>query len=166
MKKLVTIALTLILALTLAACGGAKQPAGPDLSKFPKDLKEWSATDYNNYFIAAGVYDEKIGYVQDHATYWFDTPVCEGSGAMDDAGDVMVFIFTFDPAAQDADVPAFMEELRTSKAFPEELSGLPMDHMAANACFCFQFSGSEEVYQAAEKAFQDLMTAMKVTPDF
>lgn len=139
---------------------------GLDLSAFPADLKDWSAADYNKYFIQAGVFKEDIAYIQDHESYWIDTPVYEGGGAMDDVGDVMVFIFTFGPEAKDADVPAFMEELRKTKTFPEELSGLPMDHMAANACFLFQFSQSDEVYNAAEKAFTDLMTAMKVTPDF
>lgn len=171
MKKLFAIVLAVIMIMTMVACTNQPketepQDTGLDLSAFPADLKDWSAEDYNKYFIQAGVFKEDIAYIQDHENYWINTPVYEGCGAMDEIGDVMVFIFTFDPEAKDADVPAFMEELRKTKTFPEDLNSMPMDHMAANACFLFQFSQSDEVYEAAEKAFNDLMTAMKVTPDF
>ncbi len=177
MKKLLAIALAVIMVLSMAACGAQSNEKEPknnvDLSKYPADLKDWTAADYNNYFIAAGVYSEELGYVQDHATYYDGTPIYEASGAMDDVGDYNVLIFTFDPKSEDEEVATWMETIRSTKAFPTEVSddmsavaGFPMDHMVANAVFSFQYSQSDAVYEAAEKAFQDLMTAMNVTPDF
>lgn len=176
MKKLLAIALAVIMVLSMAACGAPNETEpknNVDLSKYPADLKDWTAADYNNYFIAAGVYTEELGYVQDHETYYAGTPIYEASGAMDDVGDYNVLIFTFDPNSDDEAVATWMETIRSTKAFPTEVdddmsavAGFPMDHMVAYAVFSFQYCQSDAVYEAAEKAFQDLMTAMNVTPDF
>ena len=171
MKKLFAIALVVIMALSLAACDSKPQEEttakGPDLSQFPADLKDWTAADYNNYFIQAGVYENNDkAYVQDHASYWVNTPIYEGSGYMDDVTGDYIFIFTFDPDSKEADVPAYMDSVRATKSTGKDYSDIPIDHMVANMCISYTFCQTESVYQAAEKAFNDLVAAMNATPDF
>ena len=106
MKKALSLIIVLLIVFSFVACsnGGTSNADNADnsnnanvsadikkvdLSAYPADINAWSAEDFNNYFLAAGVYkDDNNLYVQDHATYWAGSgiPVDEGSGYMDDSG--------------------------------------------------------------------------------
>ena len=169
MKKLFALALTLIMVLSLAACstaGNGGKTDGVDMSKYPADINSWTAQNFNDYYTDCGVYtDKQYVYVQEHEGYWTGTAFDEASGYMDDVGATSI-ICILDPDSTEGDASAVAEYIRTNKAFDEDFSSMPVDHLAGNVVFVYGISADEEFYSAMEKATQDLFTALKVTPDF
>lgn len=173
MKKLFALMLVFALALSLTACGGstdneANAPAVIDMSKYPADPYDWTSTDIVNYFTEAGVFtNEDWVYVQDHPTYYAGTAVHECVGYMDEEGLVMICVFNTDPNnGETLDVDAFLQGVRDTHALPEDLSSLPMDHMVGDLIFFYSFTADETVYNAFDAAYEQLVAALGVTPDF
>ncbi len=168
MKKLLVLILSLIMALGLAACGGdgGDKSGGVDMSKYPADIDEWTAQNFNDYFTEAGVYtNEDWVYLDGHDIY-AGTGVYECGGYMDDAGMIDLCVFIVDPDSKEVDMEAFLTTIKETKAFPEELNAIPLDHMVGNALFLYSYTADEEVYDAFEKAYNDLITALGATPEF
>lgn len=181
MKKVLALILVLVLALSLAACttgnngenggetGGTTsgETGGMDMSKYPADINEWTAQNFNDYFKEVGVYtnDEYI-YMQDHATYYSGTAVDECGGYMDNEGLYFTGVFIVDPDSQEADGKAMLENLRSTKTFPEELGSIPVDHLVGNVVFFYSFSADEAFYNAFDAAYNQLIKDLGVTPDF
>lgn len=169
MKKLLALILSLTMVLCLAACGedgGAKEV---DMSKYPTDINEWTAQNFNDYFTDAGVYTNADWvYLQDHATYWAGsgTAIDECGGYMDDAGMVNIAVFTIDPNSLEADATELINYLKENKCMPEDLMGFPVDHLVGNVIFWYGTTADEDVYAAFDKAYNDLIAALGVTPDF
>lgn len=173
MKKLITLMLSLLLVLSLVACSTpsddkkAEGDAAIDMSQYPADPYEWSGEDLVRYFKEAGVFTkEEYIFIQDHPTYYAGTAVNEAVSYMDDDGLIMICIFNTDPANGDADVDAFLAELRESHTMPEDLSSLPMDHMIGDLIFFYSYTADEEVYNAFDAACQQLAKDLGVEMDF
>ena len=168
MKKLLALILSLTMVLCLAACGegGAKEV---DMSKYPTDINEWTAQNFNDYFTDAGVYTEADWvYLQDHATYWAGsgTAVDECGGYMDKVGMVNIAVFTIDPNSLEADGTELINYIKENKSMPENLMGFPVDHLVGNVAFWYGATADEDVYAAFDKAYNDLIAALGVTPEF
>lgn len=171
MKKLITLMLSLLLVLSLVACGASDdkkaEDAAIDMSQYPADPNEWSGDDLARYFKEAGVFTkEDYLYVQDHATYYAGTAVDECVSYMDDDGLIMICIFNTDPANGDADVDAFLAEVKENHTLPEDFSSMPVDHMIGDLIFFYSFTADEEVYNAMETACQQLAKDLGVEMEF
>lgn len=172
MKKVLAMVLALMMVLAMTACNGGgadktTEAGGIDMSKYPAKLNEWSGQNFLDYFKEAGVFtNEEWTYVQDHATYWAGTAVDECAGYMDMDGLVMICVFIVDEDSTEADAKAFMDHVRTNKMFPEDLSSIPVDHMVENVIFWYSATVDEAVYNAMDAAYNNLIQAMGVTPDF
>lgn len=129
---------------------------------------DWTSTDIVNYFTEAGVFtNEDWVYVQDHPTYYAGTAVHECAGYMDEEGLVMICVFNTDPNnGETLDVDAFLQGVRDTHALPEDLSSLPVDHMVGDLIFFYRFTADETVYNAFDAAYEQLVAALGVTPDF
>ncbi len=188
MKKALSLIIVLLIVFSFVACsnGGTSNADNADnsnnanvsadikkvdLSAYPADINAWSAEDFNNYFLAAGVYkDDNNLYVQDHATYWAGSgiPVDEGSGYMDDSGAYFTEVFIIDPNSAEGDAASFLARVREIKAldFGEGGDALPIDHLVGNVAFCYGLSTDEDFYNKMEAAYQQLVADLGVKADF
>ena len=181
MKKALALLLTLLMVLSLTACGASKpaqteapaEAAGVDLSAYPEKLEDWTGQNFIDYFKAAGVFKDGDGYetwLQDHANYWPGTPVNECAGCWDDAGTFMVMIFLFDGSNADTseeDLNTWLDGIREKKTLPEEYMSMPVDHLVGNIGFTYEiYIQDEDAYNAMNDAFHALMQAKGVTPEF
>lgn len=176
MKKILAVALALVMALSMAACntGNNSTPSttggeasGIDMSKYPADINEWSAQNFNDYFTEAGVYtDASYIYLQDHATYYTGTAIDECGGYMDDNSLYFTGVFIIDPDSTEADGNAMLDYVRTNKTFTEELGSIPVDHLVGNVAFLYSYSIDEDFYNAFDAAYNQLITDLGATPDF
>lgn len=172
MKKVLVMVLALMMLFGLAACGNeakdkTTEAAGIDMSKYPADINEWTSQNFLDYFAEAGVFTKsEWTYIQDHANYYVGTAVNECAGYMDDTGMIMISIFTFDPESTEVDVKAALESIRTNKTLPAELGSIPVDHMAGNVVFWYSMTTDEAAYNAMDAAYNELVKALGVTPDF
>ena len=90
MKKIMKVVLATFLLVCFAGCN--KESDGKnddenstdvDMSKYPAEISEWSGQNFVDYFTEAGVFSNDNGYetwIQDHTSYWPDTPVNECAG--------------------------------------------------------------------------------------
>lgn len=171
MKKLFAMLFALVMVISMAACTPNDTPDpsddGVDMSQFPAKFEDWDANDLNKYFAAAGVYaKEDWIYVQPHAEYYPGTAVNDGCGYMDTDGMIMIVMFTFDKNSTEADVPAYMEFVRTNKKLDDEMGALPIDHMLGHVAFCTSYTVDEDVYNAMEAAIQQLAKDVGIELDF
>ncbi len=168
MKKLLALILSLTMVLCLAACGGGDDKSGEvDMSKYPADINEWTAQNFNDYFTEAGVYtNEDWVNFQDHAQYYSGTAIDEAGGYMDDAGMINIAVFIVDPDSIEADGEALLNYVKENKCLTEDFSAMPIDHMVGNALFWYSYTSDEEVYNAFEEAYNNLVEALGVTPEF
>lgn len=175
MKKLLAMILALVMALSLAACStGSSNPGttggeagGIDMSKYPADINEWTAENFNDYFTESGVYtNESYVYYQDHANYYSGTAIDDCGGYMDENGLYFTGVFIVDPDSAEADGNALLDYIRTNKTFTEELGSLPLDHLVGNAAFFYSFSTDEDFYNAFDAAYNQLIADLGATPDF
>lgn len=127
-----------------------------------------------DYFTEAGVFTNKDWvWVQSHEEYWANTPVYEASGYMDNEGTVTIMFFTFKNDLADVpegDVQKFIDGIKSSEdhMFPEygEIVPMPIDHLIGNIAVNYSYTTDEAVYNAMDKAYNDLITALGVTPEF
>ena len=197
MKKLLALALAMMMVLSLAACGdtgsspsapnsdagtqestpvggeGSQEPAGgTDLSAYPANLNDWTGQNFIDYFTAAGVFTEGAGresWLQDHIDYWPETPVSECAGYWDDDSLILIMIFIFDGSLPDTTPEAASEMknyIKENKMLPEEYASFPVDHLVGDVAFCYMLTTDDDVYNAMDAAYNDLVSAMGVTPDF
>lgn len=149
---------------------------GIDMSKYPADFNEWTAQNLVDYFNEAVDFPGDCEtWVQDHASYWAGMPVyeCAGVWNADGAGDVCVMFFVFNPDSPDT-TPEAVEEVKQKirddanhDYTTEDLNLGPQDHMIGNVSFCYgMLTLNEEVYNDVEAAYNDLVKALGVTPDF
>ena len=137
------------------------------LSKYPADINDWTSQNVLDYFTEVGVFtNAEWAFIQTHEEYYAGTPVDDCVSYMDYDGMVMICIFTFDPQNEDADVNAALESIRSTQTMPAEVGGVPVDHMVGNLAFFYSFTADEEVYNAFDAAYKELIAALGVTPDF
>ena len=156
-----------------AGGGESQEPSGGvDLSAYPADLNDWTGQDFIDYFTAAGVFVEGNGretWLQDHVDYWPGTPVSECAGYWDDDGLILIMIFTFDGSLPDTtpeDANAWKGSIRENQMLPEDFGSFPVDHLVGDVAFCYMLTTDDDVYNAMDAAYNDLVSAMGVTPDF
>ena len=175
MKKVLAIALAFVMLFSFAACSGSSEPIEVqlvDLSKYPAELSQWSAQNLIDYFTEAGVFTEgkgKESWLQDHEFYWIDTPVNECAGYWNETGSILIMCFTFDdtlPDTKPEDVAAMIETIKEKHQLEMELDIIPIDHFAGNIAFSFSYTTDDAYLNAAEEAYNNLVTALGVTPDF
>lgn len=147
-----------------------------DLSKYPADFNDWTAQNLADYFFEAVDFPSDCEiWVQEHAEYFANMPLYECSGIWnaDGADDVCAVFFTFKPDNPDTkpeEVEAIKKIIREDKNHDyttEDLLLGPQDHMIGNVSFSYGITTpNEEVYNAIEEAYNDLVQAMGLTPDF
>lgn len=169
MKKVLAIFLALVMLLGVSACGDAGNVSGGgneiDMSAYPADLNEWSSQNFLDYFAEVGVFEnEDWRYIQDHATYYAGTPINECAGYMDDEAIIMIGIFTID--SDSADAEELLSYIKEHKATTDELGAFPIDHMVGNVLFWYSETLDEDVYNAMDEAYNGLVSAMGLTPEF
>lgn len=176
-KRFMAMACVIMMSVSLVACGGSEagknktttkaEESGIDMSKYPAEINEWTAENFNDYFKEAGLYtkDEFI-YVQDHETYYAGLPIDTCGGYMDDEGLYFTGVFILDPDSTEADGKAFLEHVKANKAFTEDLGSLPIDHLVGNVAFMYGLSVDEEFYNAFDAAYNELVEKLGVTPEF
>lgn len=179
MKKILTLMLALVMALTLAACGGSGNDSkdgsgspGIDMNKYPAAIEDWTGQNFIDYFTEAGACTGGNGFetwIQDHVNYWPGTPVNECAGWWDDEG-TTVMIVTLSADNVDTSQEQYDEWInyfRENKSFPSEYMGIPVDHLAGNVAFLFETSILDDaVYEKMSAAYQNLVDTLGVTPDF
>lgn len=143
-----------------------------DLSKYPADFNDWTAQNLIDYYTEAGVFTaaaDRETWLQDHANYWSDTPINECGGYWNDEGSILIMFFTFDENVADTtaeEVQEMMDFIREKKQLTEDYMSQPIDHLAGNVAFSFIYTTEDDVYEAAEAAYEQLMSALGVTPEF
>lgn len=176
MKKVFSTLLALALALSLAACGGSGGKSGGgsdiDMSAYPSDINEWTGQNFIDYFTEAGVFGTADGgesWLQDHADYWPGTPVDDCAGWWDDMNN-MIVITILKPDIADSSQEQYdewMTAIRDTKAFPGDYAALGADHLVGNVVFEFETTVmDDEIYEKMNTAYQDLVKALGVTPEF
>lgn len=181
MKKILAIILATLMLSSFAACGnttedGAKNNSDSqdsvDMSNYPSDMNEWTSQNFVDYFTEAGVFTEGTGretWIQGHEDYWANTPVNECAGYWDDEGMILIMIFTFDesnPDTSEAAVTEFKDYIKENHTLTEEYGSYVIDHMIGDVAFSYSLTVDEEVYNAMDEAYQQLVDALGVTPDF
>ncbi|MCH5317504.1 MAG: hypothetical protein J1E05_05960 [Eubacterium sp.] len=183
MKKVLAIALALIMLFSFAACaqsnpnGGNETPNNAqinavDISKYPADINEWSGQNFIDYFKEAGVFvdeGDKETWLQDHAMYWPGTPVNECAGFWDDAGSIFVMLFILKEDLADSTPEAYADMLngiKENKKIDLEMQAMPIDHLLGNVAFCTSLTTDEDTYNAMEAAYNQLVSDLGVTPEF
>ena len=143
---------------------------------YPADFNEWTAEDVLNYFV------EKVNFpsdtetwVQNHEEYWANYPVWEVSGAWNANGadDFMVMFTVFNPDAPDTtsdEVEAVKQAIKddpTHNYTTDEIFLGVQDHMIGNVAFSYGlYILDENLYNEMEAAYNELVAAMGLTPDF
>lgn len=180
MKKLITLLLALTMVLCLVACGSSNdakaddtaENTGIDMSKYPADINEWSGQNFNDYFTEAGIFHENNAetWLQDHEIYWPGTPVDECAGWWTDDGSAMVMICILKESHADSsaeDYSVWKSAIVETKALPGEYSAFAVDHLVGNVTFSYSsFIMDDDVYEAMDAAYLQLVEALGVTPDF
>ena len=173
MKKVLAIALALVMLFSFAACSSAPiEVQEVDLSKYPTELSEWSAQNLIDYFTEAGVFTEgrgKESWLQDHEWYWIDTPINECAGYWDTSNRILIMCYTFDETLPDTtpeEVEELIRNIKENHQIDLELDVIPVDHFAGNIAFSFTYTTDDAYLNAAEEAYNNLITALGVTPDF
>lgn len=195
MKKWIAIMMTGILLLGCTACSSETGGAGTgndvvsgntgastgndaasessvDMSNYPESLDDWTGQNFVDYFKEVGVFTDDGDYetwVQDHATYWPETPVDECAGWWNEDGTVMVMIFVMSGENADTSEDQLNEwknSVLDSNTFPGEYATVPVDHIVGNVAFSFETTVTDEdVYNAFKSAYQELLDTMGVTPE-
>lgn len=175
MKKLLALVLTMMMVLSLAACGGndgGSKKAEVDLSKYPADLSDWSAQDLLDYFKEAVGLPDSLTEMYSDPESWLSTPVHDSSRGWTDDGSAHLVFYTFDPDASDTTpelVEEWLEVLRTDSThsyITDEYYIGPASHLAGNILFVYEQTTDENYYNACEAAYEQLISAFGVTPDF
>lgn len=162
-------------ALSDSAVGEDSSAASPDsaaadavdLSAYPSDINEWTTQNFNDYFTAAGVYTNADWvYVQDHATYYAGTPIDEACGYMDEEGMVNITVFLFDPNLAESGVQECIDHTKSDKEIALDEVTFAVDHMVGNVVFWYSQTLDEEVYNAMDAAYNNLIAGLGVTPEY
>lgn len=143
-----------------------------DMSKYPATIEEWTGQNFVDYFTEAGVFKNSDGletWMQDHE-YWTGMPVSECVGCWDDPGMFVVIITILTPDLPDSSQEQYdewMAGFRENKTCPDEGVYLYPDHMIGNVIFEYETSIlDEELYGKMSTAYENLVSALGVTPDF
>ncbi|MDE6110565.1 MAG: YgdI/YgdR family lipoprotein [Eubacterium sp.] len=191
MKKVLAIVLAAIMVMALAACSANTGKDGNkdndsastnitinvDMSKYPADFKDWTAQNVLDYFTEAVSFPSDCEtWLQNHAEYWAGLPIYEVSGIWNDenAAESIVVMFTvFNPDSPDT-TPEAVEEIqkiiredKNHDYTTEDLFLGPQDHMIGHVAFSYGATTTDQkVYNEVEAAYNYLVEAMGVTPDF
>lgn len=192
MKRILAIVLAAIMVMALAACSAntgkdenknnTSEPAvstsdiNVDMSKYPADFKDWTAQNVCDYFAEAVNFPSDCEtWLQNHEEDWPNMPIYEVSGIWnaDGADDVMVMFTTFNPDSPDTtpeaveEVQKIIREDKNHDYTTEHIFLGPQDHMIGHVAFSYGSSTlNDEVYNEVEAAYNYLVEAMGVTPDF
>lgn len=179
MKKIFAILMAAVMMFGAVACGGgneskAEDGSKVDMSKYPSDINEWSGQNLIDYFTEAGVFvgtkEGDESWLQDHVNYWSGMPVneCAGYWTGDETVMIMMLILKKDLAdSSEEQYNEWMTTIKDTKKLPGELSTFAVDHLAGNIAFIYANTTLDEaVYNAMEAAYQDLIKALNVTPEF
>lgn len=157
------------------ASNASQAEVNVDMTKYPSDINEWTAKNFVDYFNEAVNFPKDCEtWVQDHATYWAGQPIYEASGIWNTEGacDVAIMIFVCKPDSPDT-TPEKVEELKQAVRDAEDhmyvteelMLGL-IDHMVGNVMFTYSQTPNEEVLAEIDAAYNNLVKALGVTPDF
>jgi predicted small secreted protein len=180
MKKFLAIISIMILTCALTACGSSTgEDAGitvkdVDISAYPADINEWTAQNIIDYFSEAVEFPKDCEtWVQDHETYYSGLPINECAGCWDEAGNVTIMFFTFSgdnpdttPEAVESMKQAIIDSPTHTYTEDEDLYLPAFDHMVGNIGFSYNETVDEDVYNAVDSAYNQLIEKMGVTPDF
>jgi|GEM_PF-4630820 len=172
MKGSVKVLTSLLLCGCLTACGSSSSGSASvkevDLSAYPSDINEWTAEDLMNYYTEAGVFaNEDWKFLQEHDPYNVGTPINEVACYMNDDDTVYIAIFTFDEELQEDGIEECLETIRTDHTL--EIGGeavFPIDHMTGNIAYCYSYTSDEDVYNAMDEAYNNLVEGLGITPEF
>ena len=177
MKKFLAILLALVLVLALAACGEKDDKGGDavnvDLSKYPANFDDWTSSDLLNYFKeAVPALADCEDWYQPHSPYWTGTPFEDCSGTWNDDGSIQIACHAFATDFVDTtkeEVEAFRQAFINDKNHGYLEDGYMFDatsHMAGKMLVDYENSYDEAAYDAMEAAWQALVAAMKLTPEY
>ena len=170
MKKVVLAVLLLALGFSMVACANGKstiQLKEPDLSKYPEQLHDWSAEQLRDYFVEAGIFtNEWYTMLQDHESSYQGLPISGNTGYADKEWNYYAVIFTMMKDDSEGSVEDYLNNIRENRAFPYEMGGLPVDHLADNVIFSYSWSEDQSFKDAMEAAYNRLITELGITPDF
>lgn len=155
------------------ATTAAQGDSSLDLSKYPADFSEWTAKDVIEYFAEAVDFPSDCEvWHQDHATYWAGLPIYECSGVWNDEGTIYLDASTFNPDSPDTtpeEVEEVMNTIREDKNHEyvtDDIFMNPASHMIGHVAISYEYTLDDDVYNAIEKAYNELVDALGLTPDF
>ena len=176
MKKLLALLLVMVMALSLVACGGNANKGETkevDMSKYPADINEWTEKQLLEYFKeAVPALQSCEDWYQPHVPYWAGYPFDNCAGTWNDDGDIQIECRTFgvnNPDTTAEEIEAWKQQFRDDPNHgyvTEELLLTANSHMAANVIINYEYTTDEDVYDALEAAWNNLVTALNLTPDF
>lgn len=192
MKKALSIALAVLMVLSLAACGkktnnneskpNESKPGESanadvieitiDMSQYPSKLEEWTGQNLIDYFKEAGVFKDGDGFEtwsQEHAMYWDNTPINECVGCWDDTSvSIMIAILSADNAdTSEEQLNEWVTHIKEKKALPGDYSSFTVDHLVGNLIFSYEATVlDDEIYNKMTAAYNYLVKSMGVTPEF
>ena len=183
MKKLLMILCMTAVLFSFTACSNADsagktadnaETVDVDMSKYPENLDEWSAQNFIDYFTETGLFTSGGGFetwIQDHATYWSETPVSECAGWWDEAGtEACVMILIFDGTLADtseADLEEWKTQIKDHKTLNDEYGATGIDHLVGNVAFSYsEMTLNDDILAQIEAEYNTLVERMGVTPEF
>lgn len=186
MKKIAAIFFACLMLITFVACGtqngenSGKTPESKDgatldidMSKYPADINDWTGKNFTDYFTEAGVFYDGNGaeiWFQNHADYYPETPVDECVGWWTDDGTASVMVILMKKELADSNEEQYnewMTSFKTSKAAPGDYNLMTVDHLVGNVAFEYEKTILDDtVYNKMEAAYQNLLSALNVTPEF
>ncbi len=176
MKKLFALVLAMLMVLSLVACGGKTnygETKEVDMSKYPADINEWTEKQLLAYFTeAVPALESCESWYQPHEIYWAGYPLNNCAGTWNDDGSIQIECRTFGVNNADTtpeEIEAWKQQFRDDPNHgyvTEDLLLTANSHMVGNVLINYEYTSNEAVYDALEAAWENLVAALNLTPDF
>ena len=177
MKRLLSLVLATMIALSLAACGDPNSSNGDvndvDLSAYPADINDWTARQLLDYFKeAVPALSSCEDWFQPHVPYWAGMPIEECAGTWNDDGSIQIECRTFgagNPDTTPEEVETWKQTFRDDPNHgyvTDDILLTANSHMAGNVVINYERTTDDDVYYALEAAWDYLVAALGLTPDF